>query len=116
MRARRLRSAPSRREAGVRPTPPRSAGRGPGARSAGRARSTSIQSRDLPSGDAVRHQQRIEELVAAAVMAAPQALALEAEVLVEPDRRLVVREHVQLELFHAGLAGPGQGAVEERAA
>jgi len=48
-------------------------------------------------------------------MAPAKALALEPEVLVQPNRRLVPGEHVQLELPHARGAGPGNRCVEELA-
>ena len=48
-----------------------------------------------PLGHPVRHQDRVDELAARpAVVLTPVALALEAELLVEPDRRLVVGEDV----------------------
>jgi streptomycin 3"-adenylyltransferase len=47
-----------------------------------------------------RHQDRVDVFIATAVVGAAVALAHEAEVLVQPDRRLVPREDVQLELTH----------------
>ena len=49
-------------------------------------------------------------------MALAEALALEAELLVEVDRRLVPGEDVQLELEHAGVARPRDRLLEQSAA
>ena len=49
-------------------------------------------------------------------MVPAEALALEAELLVELDRRLVPGEDVQLELAHARLARPRDRLLEQRAA
>ena len=57
-------------------------------------------------GDPVGHQDRVDELVAAAVVIPAQALALEPELLVELDRGLVPGEDVQLQLADAGRAPP----------
>ena len=46
-------------------------------------------------------------------MVLAQPLALEAELLVEADRRLVPGEDVQLELAHAGLARPRDRLLEQ---
>src|SRR5207302_183286 len=54
----------------------------------------------------VRHQHCVNGTATAAEVVAPQALALEAELFIKLDCRLVVREHVQLELFDSGLTGP----------
>src|SRR5262249_6431551 len=62
----------------------------------------------------LRHQQdvRVAALVAE-VVAHAQPLALVAELLVELDRGLVVREHVQLELPDPGAASPALGRFHE---
>ena len=52
-------------------------------------------------------------LVAAPVVRAPVALLHETELLVELDRARVVREHVQLELLHVGLASPFDGRLQQ---
>ena len=49
-------------------------------------------------------------------MLAPQPFALEAERLVERERRLVPGKDVQLELAHARLARPGDRLLEQGAA
>src|SRR5262249_57640926 len=49
-------------------------------------------------------------------MVAPQALALEPELVVEPDRRLVVGEDVQLEFFDLAFKGPFDGLLEQPSA
>ena len=64
--------------------------------------------------DLVGHQDRVDELVAAAVVPLAVALALEAERLVERDRGLVPGEDVQLELADPGLARPVDGCLHER--
>src|SRR5262249_5968263 len=56
-----------------------------------------------------------DESPAAPEVASAQAFVLEAELLVEPDRRLVVREDVQLELLDAVLARPLDGLFEQGA-
>jgi len=48
-----------------------------------------------------RHQDRVHHLAGPLVVTLPEALALEAELLVQLDRGLVPREHVQLKLAHA---------------
>ena len=48
--------------------------------------------------ESIRHQDRVDVLAVAAVVLAAEALPLEAEALVEDDRRLVPREDVQLQL------------------
>jgi hypothetical protein len=48
-----------------------------------------------------RHENRIHHLPGPLVVPLAVALALEAELLVQLDRGLVPREHVQLELAHA---------------
>src|SRR5919201_3046830 len=90
-------SAPARAFRARRPTP-------------GRARA-SPRSRSQHEG----HDDRVHVLACAAVVGAAVALALEAVALVQADRRLVVREDVELELLHAALAGPLDGGVEQRA-
>ena len=62
------------------------------------------------------HQDRVDVLAAAAVVVLAEALALEAELLVELDRRLVPGEDVQLELVDAGVAGPRDRLLEQGAA
>src|SRR4051794_25682991 len=68
------------------------------------------------TGDRVGHQDRVDELAGAQVVAAPVALAVEPVLLVERDRRLVVREDVELELRDPDLARPADRRVEERGA
>src|SRR5207244_12147729 len=66
--------------------------------------------------DQVRHQDRVDVLLAATVVRTAVALPLEPEALVQLDRRLVPREDMQLELRDARVAGPLQGRVEQRRA
>ena len=56
--------------------------------------------------DVERHQHCVEVLLAAAVMAAPQALSAEADAFVELDRRVVVWKDVQLQLADADCPRP----------
>jgi hypothetical protein len=64
----------------------------------------------------VCHEERVHGLAVTQVVRAAEALALESEALIEPDRRLVPGEHVQLELAHAGALGPRDRGVEKRCA
>ena len=64
----------------------------------------------------VRHQHRVDEPAAAAEVTPPQAFALEAELLVQLDRRLVVREYVQLELLDLTFPCPFDRLLEQRSA
>src|SRR3954454_5911052 len=64
--------------------------------------------------DHVSHQDRVDELAATAVVLLAVALALEAEGVVQRDRVLVPREHVQLELANPGLACAVEGGPQER--
>ena len=66
--------------------------------------------------DDVGHQDRVDELLATAVLVLPVALLDEAELLVQAHRRLVVREDMQLELRHARLTSPGCCLFEQRPA
>src|SRR5438105_262875 len=66
----------------------------PSAEEIGRA----LQSGSRTRSDRVRHQDRVHVLAGAMVVRLPVALALEAEALVQPDRRLVPGKDVQLEL------------------
>src|ERR671937_2444987 len=90
-------SAPARAFRARRPTP-------------GRARA-SPRSRSQHES----HDDCVHVLARAAVVGSAVALALEAVALVQLDRRLVVREDVQLELVDAVLAAPLDGGVEQRA-
>src|SRR5436305_1824376 len=56
--------------------------------------------------DLVGHQDRVDELAAAAVVALAVPLALEAEGLVQRERSVVPGEDVQLELAHTRLPRP----------
>src|SRR6516165_3919034 len=67
----------------------------------------------LPA-DEERHQDRVDELAVTVVVSLPVALSLEAERLVQPERRLVPGEDVELELPHADCTRPGDGFLEER--
>ena len=87
----------------------RHAGRAPGRRLGPAARALALRQEE-------RHQDRVDVLAAAAVVVLAEALALEAELLVELDRRLVPGEDVQLELADAGLARPRDRLLEQRAA
>src|SRR6266516_3877957 len=58
----------------------------------------------------------IDQTAVAAVMPLPVALAPEAERLVQLDRRLVVREVVQLQLRDTHAARPVDGSLQQRAA
>src|SRR5437763_1051461 len=62
----------------------------------------------------VRHQDRVHHLAGPQVVPLAVALALEAELLVQLDRGLVPREHVQLELAHAGCFRPADCRLEQR--
>src|SRR3954447_25446474 len=64
--------------------------------------------------DLQRHQDRVDELPVAEVVRLAEALALEAERLVERDRRRVPREHVKLELCDTDVARPRDRLLEER--
>ena len=56
--------------------------------------------------DEVRHEDGVDELAASLVVPLAVSLALEAEGLVEAERRLVPGKDVQLELAHARVARP----------
>src|SRR4051794_5516384 len=60
-----------------------------------------------------RHQDRVYRRAVPQVVALAEALALEAERVVERNRRLVPGEHVQLELPNAGARGPRDRLVEQ---
>src|SRR5688500_14786800 len=60
-----------------------------------------------------RHQNRVDVLVPAPVVILAQPLALEAELLVELDRRLVPGEDVQLELADARVASPRDRLLQQ---
>src|SRR5579862_452419 len=61
-----------------------------------------------------RHKNGVHILPSPRVMPLPEALPLDPELLVEPDRRLVPREHVQLELPHARAPRPLDRRFQER--
>ena len=76
-------------------------------------------SRDEALGRVVElkcHQDRVDRRSVAQVVALAEALALEAELLVELDRRLVPGKHVQLELVDARVEGPRDRLLEQGAA
>jgi hypothetical protein len=58
------------------------------------------------SADAIGHEDRVHILPGPLVVPLPEPFALEAELLVEPDRGLVPREHMQLELAYTRAARP----------
>ena len=64
----------------------------------------------------VGHEERVDVGAVAAVVASSDTLALEAELLIEADRGLVPREHVQLELSDTRLACPVDRRLEQGAA
>ncbi len=63
-----------------------------------------------------RHQDRIDRCSVAQVVPTPQAFALEAEGLVQPDRRLVPGEDMELELLNRRAPSPRNALLEERPA
>src|SRR4051794_1029083 len=71
---------------------------------------------DLAVSHLERHENRVGVAVRAEVVALAKALTLEAERLVERDRRLVPREDVKLELRHAMLRRPLDSRLEQRSA
>src|ERR687888_16802 len=77
----------------------------------------SPQSRSEPEPtrlrDPVRHQDGVDELAATPVVIPAQTFALEAEPLVQPDCRLVVRKDMQLELLDPDLARPLDRPLEQ---
>src|SRR5262249_12643372 len=66
--------------------------------------------------DPVRHEDRVDVLVAAAVVLLAVALLHEAELLVQGDRGRVPREDVQLELADARLPPSLDRGLEQRGA
>jgi hypothetical protein len=64
----------------------------------------------------IRHEERVDGDAVADVVATPTTLALESEALVQPNRRLVPRKHVELELRDARRTGPGDRGLEKRPA
>jgi hypothetical protein len=60
----------------------------------------------------VSHEHSVDVVIAAPIVPTPQSLALEPEPLVQLNRRLVPRKHVQLELPDAGAARPLDGRLQ----
>jgi hypothetical protein len=63
----------------------------------------------------VRHEERVDGDAVAEVVATTKSLAFETEALIKANRRLVPREHVQLELRDSHDARPADRRVEEHA-
>src|SRR5215204_2104472 len=82
----------------------------------GKAGTTSSGRRRLVGAlDVVGHQDRVDEVAASSIVGPAVALPAETELLVQGDRRVVVREHMQLELADADLAGPADRLLQQRA-
>jgi hypothetical protein len=64
----------------------------------------------------IGHEQRVHEDAVAEIVPSAESLAFEAEALVQPNRRLVPGEDMELELGHAASPGPCDRGLEKPAA
>jgi len=63
--------------------------------------------------EVIGHEQGVDGIAVAEVVAATQSLTLETESLIEPDGRLVPDEDVKLELADVHTTGPIDGCLEQ---